>query len=280
VTENNALAENNYGCALLEAGRVDEALPYLSDAVRLAPTLAGTRANIGKIFLKKGKPNEAIACFDELLRQNEGSAETHYCLALALGMQNKYDEAIKHLAKTLELDPNYPDAHNRMGVALMATGRPKEAIEYFNGALRTGFNQPEVCTNLGLAYAQLENYGPAIQNLTKATELKPNRADILNALAWLLATVGDVSAEDANRAVEFAHRACELTGNKEPSILDTLAAAYAAAGRFDEAIATAKQAIDAAKANGRDKLAGEIKKRMEIYRAGQPYRQKRMTDDR
>jgi tetratricopeptide (TPR) repeat protein len=274
VTENNALAENNYGCALLEAGRVDEALPYLSDAVRLAPTLSGTRANIGKIFLKKGKPNEAIACFNELLRQNEGSAETHYCLALALGMQNKYDEAIKHLAKTLELDPNYPDTHNRMGVALMATGKTDEAIAYFNEATRISSEQTEAFANLGMAYTQLGKYEPAIQNLTKAAELKSDNIYVLNNLAWLLATGGNVSANDANKAIEFARRACELTGYKITRMLDTLAAAYAAGGRFDEAVRTAEQAVNIAKNSGQKDIADEIQKRVELYKAGKRYIQK------
>jgi spermidine synthase len=235
---------------------------------------------MGIALVATGRIDKAIECFNEVLKQNEDSAEVHYNLAAAFGMQKKYDEAIKHLTKVLQLDPNYPDAHNRMGVALISTGRSKEAIEYFNEALRTSPNQPEAYANIGLAYAQLENYGPAIQNLTKAVELKPNRTDILNALAWILATIGEVSIRDANKAVEYAQRACELTKYKEPALLDTLAAAYAAAGRFNDAVTTAQRAIDEAKARVQENLVGEIQSRLELYRAGQPYRQKRMTDDR
>jgi tetratricopeptide (TPR) repeat protein len=181
---------------------------------------------------------------------------------------------------TLKITEDNIIAENNYGLALLAAGRIDEAVEHFNKVLRINKNNANAYANLGTAYSQLGKYEQATQNLTKAAELKSDNIHVLNNLAWLLATVGDVSAEDANRAVEFAHRACKLTGYREPSILDTLAAAYAAAGRFNEAIATAQQAIDAAKANGRDKLAGEIQKRIEIYRAGQPYRQKRMTDDR
>ncbi len=274
VTEDNAPAENNYGCALFEAGRLDEAASHLSNAVRLLPAFAEARDNLCKVLLRQGKFDEAIVCLNELIRRKQASAETYYNLAVVLSMQKKYDEAMKLFGEALKLDPNCPDAHRKMGATLLATGRTNEAIAYLNEALRRNPDQPEVCANLGIAYAQVKKYEPAIQNLTKAVKLKYNRPDVLNTLAWLLATAGDVSAQDANRAVEYAQNACELTGYKEPLFLDTLAAAYAAAGRFDDAIATAEQAVNAAKTSGQEELAGKIQKRMEQYKVGQPYHEK------
>jgi tetratricopeptide (TPR) repeat protein len=206
ATENNAVAENNYGCALSKANRHDEAVLHLNNALRIIPTYATARHNLGKVLAKQGKLDEAIACFNEFLRQNGDSAEIHYRLAVLSGMQGKYDEAIKHLGRTVELAPNNFSA--------------------------------------------------------------------LGDLAWLLATAGEVTAEDADRAVKFARRACELTGYKAPRTLDALAAAYAAAGRFDDAVTTAEQAINTAKTQGRKDLADEIQNRTELYKTGQRYRQK------
>jgi Flp pilus assembly protein TadD len=110
--------------------------------------------------------------------------------------------------------------------------------------------------------------------LTKAVKLKYNRPDVLNALAWLLAAGKAPSAKDVNRAVEYAKLACELTKYKEPEFLDTLAAAYAAAGRFEEAVKTSKQAVETAKAEGREEQVGEIQNRMELYKTGKRYLQK------
>jgi thiamine pyrophosphokinase len=62
-----------------------------------------------------------------------------------------------------------------------------------------------------------------------------------------------------------------MTGHKEPGLLDTLAAAYATGGRFDDAIETAKQALDKAKASGQEEIVREIQSRMELYLAGQRY---------
>ncbi|MGA1979360.1 MAG: tetratricopeptide repeat protein [Sedimentisphaerales bacterium] len=274
VTENNAPAENNYGAALFKVGRFDEAVLHLSNAVRIMPAFAEARDNLCKVLLKQGKFDEAVACLNELIRRKQASADAYYNLAVVWSVQKKYDEAIKLFGEALKLDPNYPDAHRKMGAALLAAGRTNEAIAYLNEALRRSPDQPEACANLGIAYSQVKKYEPAIQNLTKAVKLKYNRPDVLDALAWLLATAGDVSAQDANRAVEYAQHACELTGHREPYFLDTLAAAYAAAGRFDDAIATAEQAVNAAKTNGQEELAGEIQKRMEQYKVGRPYHEK------
>jgi tetratricopeptide (TPR) repeat protein len=257
-----------------EAGRLDEAEKHLSNAVRISPTFAKALSNLGRVYIEQGKTNEAISCFTNLLRQNENSAETHYDLALSLGMQKKYDEAIKHLAKTLEIEPNYPDAHNRTGIALMAIGKPDEAIKYFDEALRINKDKSEVYGNLGTAYMRLDKYGPGIYNFNKAIEQKPDSIVNLNRLAWALATVEDTSLRDANKAIEAAGRACELTGNNDAEYLDTLAVTYAAAGRFEEAKATAKKALSIVKSSDREDLAGEIQERIKLYEAGQPYRQK------
>ena len=275
TTKNNPVIETYYGCALFyEAGRLDEAEKHLSNAVRLSPTYAKALSNLGRVYIMQGKTDEAISCFTNLLRQNENSADTHYDLALSLGMGKKYDEAIKHLAKTLEIEPNYPDADNKMGIALLATGKPDDSIRYFDEALRITKDKSEVYGNLGTAYMRLGKYGPGIYNFNKAVEQKPDSIVNLNRLAWALATVEDTSLRDANKAIDAARRACELTGNNDAEYLDTLAVAYAAGGRFEEAKATANKALSAARATGREDLAGEIEKRIKIYEAGQPYRQK------
>jgi tetratricopeptide (TPR) repeat protein len=274
VTENNASAEYDYGWALLDEGRDGEAVQHLRKAVQINPSASMARKDLGKVLLKQGKLNEAIECFNELTKCKQDSAEAYYYLAVASGMQKKYDDAIKYLTSVLKLDPKYPDAHYKMGIALLAMGKPNEAVVYLNEALRIDANQPDVYIDLGTAYSQLDKYEPAIQNWTKAAELKPNSAEVLNNLAWLLATAGDVSAQDADRTIELAQRACELTGYKEPVPLDTLAAAYAAAGRFDDAVTTANKAVDAAKAMGRESIVGEIQERIELYQTGQRYRQK------
>ena len=274
VTKNNDLAEKGYGGGLFEAGRFDEAAVHLNNALRIQPGYFAAGNDLGKVYIKQGKLDEAVACFNELLKRKKDSAELYYNLGLALTLQNKYEEAVKCFAGALELDAKYPDAHNRMGTALLATGKNVEAIKYLTEALRISSNDAGLYEKLGNAYAQSGRYEQAIQNWTKTAELKPDSANVLNNLAWLLATANNTFVQDANKAIELAHHACELTDYNEPSYMDTLAVAYAAAGRFKDAVMTAQQAVDTAKSSGQEKLAGEIQSRLELYQAGRPYRGK------
>jgi len=272
--EDFAEAHYNLGLALGKQKRYDEAIQHFNKVLKIDPHYPDAYKKIGLALYESGRNDEAIALFNRILQKNEGSAEAHYNLAVVLGRQKKFDEAIEHLAKALKIDPNYPDARNRMGLAMLATDRFNEAIEYFKESLRSNTRQAEVYANLGSTYHQLGEYEQAISNLTRAVELDPNNADTLNNLAWTLATVNDSSLQDANRAIGLARRACELTGDKKAEHLDTLAAAYAAAGRFEEAVKTAGQAIETAKTEGREDLVSEIQGRMELYKTGKRYLQK------
>ena len=94
-----------------------------------------------------------------------------------------------------------------------------------------------------------------------------------NDLAWLLCTQTDGQYRNGLQALRLAKRAVELTGSKSPGTLDTLAAANADLGQFDQAIATAQQAAEAASAAGQKELAAHIQSRLQLYRSEQPYRE-------
>ena len=72
--------------------------------------------------------------------------------------------------------------------------------------------------------------------------------------------------------MRLAQRACQLAGGQNPELLDTLAMAYAEAGSFDQAAATAREAIRLASAAGRNELAAQIGARLALYAAHRPYR--------
>jgi tetratricopeptide (TPR) repeat protein len=274
VTENNYIAENGMGFVLTNEGRYAEAIAHLSKAVHINPVYSDARNNLGVAFLRQGKLNEAIACFNELIKRKEATASVYNNLAAAMGLQKRYDDAIQCFEMVLKLEPEYPEAHKRMGEVLVMAGKMNEAIEQLNEALQTDSNSADIYVSLGRAYIQLGNYELAIRNWTKAVELDPNNTNVLNNIAWLLATLGEPSAADADRAIGYARRACELSGYKEPTSLDTLAAAYAAAGRFTDAKPTAEKALNAAKDANQQELARKIESRLKLYEAGLPYRQK------
>src|SRR4029077_6007311 len=110
----------------------------------------------------------------------------------------------------------------------------------------------------------------AIEHYEAALRLAPDDTALLGALAWIRATSADARWRDGAAAVRLAERACALTEHRDADALDTLAAAYAEAGRFAGAGRTGRQGLEAAAA-GSD-LAAEIARRVALYEAQQPYR--------
>jgi tetratricopeptide (TPR) repeat protein len=228
------MAQNNLGMALARTGRWQEASRHFEEALQIKPNYAEGHNNLGDTLIRQGNVQEAIVQFELALRIDPDNAGAHNNLGNALLRAGKLQEAVGHYQQALRLKPNYADAHNNLGLALARAGHAPEAIEH---------------------YAQ-------------ALWLQPDFADAYNNLARLLATHAPAERGDVVRAVSLAQRACELTDNRRAGYLDTLAAAYAAAGRFSEAVATAQKAIELARAAGPPKLVGEYEARLELYRSG------------
>ena len=102
--------------------------------------------------------------------------------------------------------------------------------------------------------------------------MRPDQPDVLNDLAWIRATHPDPRFRDGAQAVAGAQRAVELS-RSEVHAVDTLAAAYAEAGRFPEALVTARKALELARQQNDQALADALRARIALYEAGKPYRQ-------
>jgi Flp pilus assembly protein TadD len=124
---------------------------------------------------------------------------------------------------------------------------------------------------LGMALGQSGRPREAVAQYREALRLNPNLTGALNNLAWALAASPDDELRNGAEAVRLAERACELTHYDEPLFVGTLAAAYAEAGRFPEAVTTAEKAEQLATDAGLNKLAEKNRQLLELYRAGKPY---------
>jgi Flp pilus assembly protein TadD len=109
------------------------------------------------------------------------------------------------------------------------------------------------------------------QRFEEALQIDPDSTEALNNLAWMLAANSDPAIRNGARAVEYGERACQLTQFKQTTMVGTLAAAYAEAGRFADAVATAEKACALAGQNGEQALLKRNRQLLELYRAGQPY---------
>jgi hypothetical protein len=117
------------------------------------------------------------------------------------------------------------------------------------------------------------DFAGAIAQYRRALETHPNLPDLLNNLAWLLATCPDPSARNGREAVEFSEKACRITHYNTTALVGTLGAAYAEAGRFTDACETAQKACLLAAEVEDDNLLKRNRELLELYRTGRPFHQ-------
>jgi spermidine synthase len=185
----------------------------------------------------------------------------------------KPEEASQHYKEALRLDPDLVEAHMNLGNLLLARGEIQDAIAQYKDVLRLKPESAEAHNYLGRALARSGRAPEAIEHYEEALRFKPNLMEAQNNLAWLLATWVSAEGGGAARAVTLAEAACKLTDNRVAAYLDTLAAAYAAAGRFQDATSTAQKAIEIARAEGRTELVEKIEARLKLYRSERAYPQ-------
>jgi spermidine synthase len=268
---NDVDAHNNLGVVLTRQEKYDEAIDHYRKAIKLAPDAPRTYNNLGSSFARQGKAAEALACFSEALRKDADFVDAHYNMGNALASQGNFDDAIDHFAAAIRLNPGFAQAHSNLGDVLLAQGKLERAVSYYSAALRIQPDYALAHYGLASALAGQGNTAEAIEHLFKAVELEPDYVEALNSLAWTLATDGNPGFRDGARAVTLAERACDLTGDKHPLLLDTLAAAYAESGEFDRARETAQKAITLARSARQIEWAQNIEPRLGLYNRGLPY---------
>lgn len=211
-------------------------LPKIFPAL-VASTVLIACAAVTFFQVQHWKNSEAL--FRHTLAVTERNATAHFSLANTLIESGRTDEALNHLEQALDLRPDYAQVHGKIAQLLTACGKTREAIERYREALRH----------------------------------KPDLPEALNNLSWTLATSPDDSLRNGAEAVRLGERACEVTHWQKTIYIGTLAAAYAEAGRFDDAIRTAEKARALALETGEIDLAEKNLQLLNLYRAGKPFRE-------
>jgi len=274
VTRDNWIAHEGYATAMVDEGRFDEAVSHYTQALRIEPKLYIVHTNLGMVFLEQGKIDQAAACFQMALRLKPDFPLALNNLGRLLTDQGKIDEAATYIEKAIQSDPDYPLSYYSMARIKTQQKQYSQAIEYLEAALQRKPDWPEVYASLGKNWFLMGNVNRGISYWHRALELDPAHIGALNDLARVLATTEDTKLRNPTDAVKYARSACELTRFNRPVFLDSLALAYAAAGNFPEAVKTAEKAVQLAEAMGKKGLAEEIRKRLDLYKSGRPYREK------
>ena len=272
VTKGNWLAHYNLAEALSDLGRRDEAVAEYERALAIHPRFARARNNLGNLLLLRGQVDEAIAQLQQALEIEPRLAGGHLNLGIVLLGKGQVDEAIAHLEKALTIDPGLANAHNSLGNALLRKGRPADAIAHFREAVKLRPDFARAHCNLAAALLRQGQFAEALTHYQAAVAAQPANPSVLSSVAWALATCPEPSVRNGPRAVELAERARRLPSGENPSVLGTLAAAYAEAGRFPEAVAAAQRALDSIAPHGNTPQAEALRAQLQSYQAGTAFR--------
>jgi len=216
---------------------------------------------------------DTVTLFEHALAVTSGSATIYFNLAYGLLAKGRADDAVPHFLAGLKRDPRNYRIHSTVGDLLSGEGKLDAAVAEYSEALRYQPGYVQAHSGLALAFLLQRKNRQAITEYREVLRLAPDAVNALNNLAWILATNPDETLRNGVEAVRCAERACELTGRQESIYLGTLAAAYAEAGRFPEAVGTAEKAAELAAAAGQKDLAKTDQTSLELYRAGKPYRE-------
>ena len=188
VTQNNHIAHNNLGDALLEKGQADDAIRQFQEVIRLKPNDADAYNNLGNALGEQGRIDEAISDYHEALRLKPDNASAHYSLGAALEAKGQTDGAISQYQEALRLNPDDVAAHNNLGNAYLNKGQTDEAISQYQEAIRIKPDYANARNNLGVALASHGRNDEAISQYQEALRLKPDYTEARDNLAVALET--------------------------------------------------------------------------------------------
>ncbi len=225
--------------------------------------------------------NESL--WRDTIARNPTAWMAHNNLGNELLTQGRVTEAVEKYRAVLRIRPEHAVAHNNLGIVMAQLERPNDAIACFQEALRINANLPGPRNNLGDVFEQQGRYDEAIESYEDELRRHPRSSLAIRGIAWILATHPDPNRRQPNRAVvlarhsavhnPFRHAAAHdpLAASYVTLILDTLATAYAAAGRFDDAVSTARVAWKNARLSNRQELVDRIASRLRLFEEGRAF---------
>ena len=295
---------NNRGILQLEARDFDKAIADFTEALRQKPDFLIAMENRALANQSANRPDQALADIAEVMRRDPKNARLFVRRAQLYGMKSDLDSAQKDYDEAVALEPKNADTLVKRGDLLAERKQYAKAYADYAQAAKLVPGDPEPLVHRSHVFVEEKKYPNALVDLDAALKLDPNNVEIViargwvqlltgrydlaaaeyeqaakmepqsplvyNCRAWLMATCPDAKYRNGKKAEELARKAVELTEGKDPGFRDTLAAALAEQGRFDEAIKL-QEAVVAEITLEPD--ATEAKAHLDMYKKKTPYRQ-------
>jgi tetratricopeptide (TPR) repeat protein len=251
-------------------GQLEAAVSEAQTAITVAPDMAASYISLCGWLTRLKRWPEAINAGREGLHVEPMNAELHFDTGIALTALGKHADAATEFRAACEFKPSFADARDKLGLSLSLLNQWPEAAKEFDAACALKPSEPSFLFHLALASQATGQNRKAIVAYREALRLDPDSLPALNNLAWILATDADPQLRNGPEAVRLAERVRQLGGGPDASRLQTLAAAYAEAGRFSEAIATADEALKIA---NQPDVASALRQQLDLYRQNRAFHQ-------
>ena len=295
---------NNRGILYLESRAFDKAIADFSEALRQKPDFLIAMENRSIANQQAGRPDPALADLAEVIRRDPKNARHFVRRAQLHGMKQEFDESFKDFDAAIALEPKnaeilvqrgdlfaerkqYEKAYADYAAAAKLAPRDADPLVHrshvfveekkfpnalvdLDAALKLDPKNVEIIIARGWVQLLTGNYDLAVADYDEAAKAEPNNPLVYNCRAWLMATCPDAKYRDGKKAEEYARKAVEMTDSKDPGFRDTLAAALAEQGRFDDAVKL-QEAVVAEMTLEPD--ATEAKAHLDLYKKKMPFRQ-------
>jgi tetratricopeptide (TPR) repeat protein len=258
----------NRGVARYAMGDFEDAIADFDQAIAEGLTGLSIYVNRASAHLAAGNHDRAIDDLNEAIRLAPQQPDGYFERGRAWQQMDKLDQAVTDFSRAIELDEDFVPAYRGRGFVWFLKGDSEKAIADFDRWIQRQPESPSAYNNRGFNLQRLGRYREALADFQRSRELAPQYLLAMQNTAWLLATCPDDEIRDAQAALEIARQAHQISEGQSIGVMKAMAAAYAASGDFEEAIAWQNQVIEQLP---EDQQADE-QELLDLYHAEKPYR--------
>lgn len=269
-----AVVRSNLGEVLMLKGDKEEAERLLRASLEQRPTDLETLDRFARLLAPQGRGADVAVALQKALAAAPDNPRLHGGVGDLFIRLERYDDAIAALQRATQLAPQFAPAWHTLGLAHRGKGAMDAAERAWRQALAAAPNYMPPRMALVSVLLGKADYAGAVTLIDEGIKANPNEMELVNGLAWLLATCPTDNVRDGRRAVQLAEQACKAASFRNHAYLDTLAAAYAEAGDFEEALKTIGQAIRLAREADDGEAAQKYQQRQALYQQNRPCRDK------
>jgi tetratricopeptide (TPR) repeat protein len=251
---------------------LDNAIADFSTALSLEPDSTTCLRDRGFAYYQKSAYVPALEDFADVIRRNPDDALAYCYRAETLNAEHQRDAALEAVNTALRLDSKLGEGYFTRGWIYYARKEYDLALADFEKANWIEPNHWSTLEAKARTLAAKGNYQTAAHEFRAVAQRFRKSAEPRNAWAWFLATCPEQSVRNGAEAVIQARNACELSRWDNAAYLDTLAAAYAENGEFDQAVKYAMRALE--KLPVSDPARPRLMQHLDFFRRKEAWRSK------